>query len=210
MFDHVGFGFSDKPLEVNSNQSILITNLKSKYNNKNEKSKYSFNIFQNYTYSLIDQAENAVSLWEELGIKRAHIVSHDMGDSVLTEVITLKEKNMLDGKLNKDFFRVVEDILFLIILLIDYDIRVQRIINNIEYQFYISMIIRYIVFKEFTLAIFVKQSVTFTNGGMHYAQIGFRLAQRLLMYPSIGSVIQKFRNLLQTFGYVSKERINRY
>ena len=66
-------------------------------------------IFQNYTYSLIDQAENAVSLWMQLGVKRAHIVSHDMGDSVLTEIITLKEKNMLDGKLSKDFFKVKKD-----------------------------------------------------------------------------------------------------
>ena len=66
--------------------------------------------FQNYTYSLIDQAENAVSLWEELGIKRAHIVSHDMGDSVLTEIITLKEKNMLNGKLNQNFFRVRDNV----------------------------------------------------------------------------------------------------
>ena len=42
----------------------------------------------------------------QLGISRAHIVSHDMGDSVLTEIITLKEKNMLEGKFRKDFFKV--------------------------------------------------------------------------------------------------------
>ena len=50
-----------------------------------------------------------MSLWMQLGVKRAHIVSHDMGDSVLTEIITLKEKNMLDGKLSKDFFKVKKD-----------------------------------------------------------------------------------------------------
>ena len=53
------------------------------------------------------------------------------------------------------------------------------------------------------------QSVTFTNGGMHYAQIGFRLSQRLLMYPTIGNVLQKFRNLLEVSGYVSKETIKK-
>ena len=37
VFDHIGFGFSDKPL--------------------------------NYTYSLVDQAEQALALWKHLGIK---------------------------------------------------------------------------------------------------------------------------------------------
>ena len=36
-FDHIGFGFSDKPI--------------------------------NYTYSLIDQAEQAIALWQQLGIR---------------------------------------------------------------------------------------------------------------------------------------------
>ena len=65
------------------------------------------NFFQNYTYSLIDQAENAVLLWKQLGIKRAHLVSHDMGDSVLTEVLALRKKSMLGGQLNPDFFEVI-------------------------------------------------------------------------------------------------------
>merc|ERR1719507_1499322 len=44
---------------------------------------------------------------------------------------------------------------------------------------------------------------------MHYAQIGFRLVQRLLMDPTIGNLIQKFRNLLESSGYVSKETMRR-
>ena len=47
-----------------------------------------------------------MALWKKLGIKRAHLVSHDMGDSILTEVLALKEKNMLTGLLSKDFFAV--------------------------------------------------------------------------------------------------------
>ena len=108
MFDHVGFGFSDKPLEVKTNYLIYNSNqtvIEFQYKQSVEQTNV-FYIFQNYTYSLIDQAENAVSLWMQLGISRAHIVSHDMGDSVLTEIITLKEKNMLEGKLRKDFFKV--------------------------------------------------------------------------------------------------------
>ena len=38
VFDHIGFGFSDKPSS-------------------------------NYTYSLVDQAEQALALWTRLGIK---------------------------------------------------------------------------------------------------------------------------------------------
>jgi len=64
VFDHIGFGFSDKP----SN---------------------------NYTYSLLDQAEQALALWTRLGIKAAHVISHDMGDSVLTEILSRKQRGML-------------------------------------------------------------------------------------------------------------------
>ena len=46
-------------------------------------------------------------LWKQLGIKRAHLVSHDMGDSVLTEVLALRQKSMLGGQLNPDFFEVI-------------------------------------------------------------------------------------------------------
>ena len=48
-----------------------------------------------------------MALWKKLGVKRAHIVSHEMGDSVLTEVIALKEKDMLSGHFEKDFFAVL-------------------------------------------------------------------------------------------------------
>ena len=30
----------------------------------------------------------ALALWTKLGIEKAHVVSHDMGDSVLTEILT--------------------------------------------------------------------------------------------------------------------------
>jgi len=64
VFDHIGFGFSDKPSS-------------------------------NYTYSLLDQAEQALALWTRLGIKAAHVISHDMGDSVLTEILSRKQRGML-------------------------------------------------------------------------------------------------------------------
>merc|ERR1719369_757136 len=98
VFDHLGFGFSDKPVD--------------------------------YTYSLVDHAEQALQLWVELGIESAHIVSHDMGDSVLTEILSRYERGVLPDMFN-NFFK----------------------------------------------------SITFTNGGMRYDMIQFRLSQTLLTSP---------------------------
>ena len=56
--DHLGFGFSDKPLD--------------------------------YSYSLIEQAEIALKLWEKLGLRKVHILAHDYGTSVATEIISRK------------------------------------------------------------------------------------------------------------------------
>ena len=53
--DHLGFGFSDKPIE--------------------------------YSYSLIEQTDIALTLWRQLGIERAVILAHDYGTSVLTEIL---------------------------------------------------------------------------------------------------------------------------
>jgi len=97
-FDHLGFGFSDKPAD--------------------------------YTYSLVDQAEQAIQLWMELGIESAHIVSHDMGDSILTEILARYERGVLPDHFNHFF-----------------------------------------------------KSITFTNGGMVYDLIQFRLSQALLISP---------------------------
>ena len=55
MHDHLGFGFSDKPL--------------------------------NYSYSLIEQTDQALMLWQLLGIKKAIILAHDYGTSIATEIL---------------------------------------------------------------------------------------------------------------------------
>ncbi len=49
----------------------------------------------NYSYSLIEQAEKALLLWVKLGIKRGHIVAHDYGTSVATEIIARYNKNFI-------------------------------------------------------------------------------------------------------------------
>ena len=104
-FDHLGFGFSDKPTD-------------------------------NFVYSMADHAENALDLLRQLGIRRAHVVAHDMGDSVLTEILARRQRGLLPDYFD-DFFK----------------------------------------------------SVTFTNGGMRYDLIQFRLSQRLLQIPYVGEFL---------------------
>lgn len=44
----------------------------------------------NYSYSLIEQAEMAMELWKQLGLKEIHLVSHDYGTTVANEIIVRK------------------------------------------------------------------------------------------------------------------------
>lgn len=47
-----------------------------------------------YSYSLIEQADTALILWRALGVKGGHLLSHDMGTSVATE-IAYRDANQL-------------------------------------------------------------------------------------------------------------------
>jgi len=40
-----------------------------------------------YSYSLIEQADHALMLWQQLGISSAHLLAHDYGTSIATEII---------------------------------------------------------------------------------------------------------------------------
>lgn len=40
-----------------------------------------------YSYSLIDQADVALALWKKLGLQEVHLLAHDYGTSVATEII---------------------------------------------------------------------------------------------------------------------------
>ncbi|MDX1667502.1 MAG: alpha/beta hydrolase [Saprospiraceae bacterium] len=42
---------------------------------------------EDYSYSLIEQADAALLLWKELGIEEAYLLGHDYGTSVATEII---------------------------------------------------------------------------------------------------------------------------
>ncbi len=42
---------------------------------------------KNYSYSLIEQADVAIQLWKQLDLKKIHLLAHDYGTSVATEII---------------------------------------------------------------------------------------------------------------------------
>lgn len=67
--DHLGFGFSDKPLD--------------------------------YSYSLLKQADFALQLWKQLGLKKATLFAHDYGTSVATEIIARHNAGKLDIEIEK-------------------------------------------------------------------------------------------------------------
>ena len=50
-----------------------------------------------YSYSLIEQADFALLLWQKLGIQKAHILAHDYGTSVVTEIIARHNKFKLNN-----------------------------------------------------------------------------------------------------------------
>lgn len=52
---------------------------------------------KHYTYSLFEQADTAFQVWQHFGIKGGHLLSHDMGDSVATEILARSENNILPG-----------------------------------------------------------------------------------------------------------------
>jgi pimeloyl-ACP methyl ester carboxylesterase len=47
-----------------------------------------------YAYSLLEQAEVALGLWRALGIRRGHLVAHDYGTSVATELLARRERGL--------------------------------------------------------------------------------------------------------------------
>ncbi|MEO0469513.1 MAG: alpha/beta hydrolase [Bacteroidota bacterium] len=49
-----------------------------------------------YSYSLFEQADYALLLWEKLGIREAHIFAHDYGTSVATEILARHNYGLLD------------------------------------------------------------------------------------------------------------------
>ncbi|RMH18885.1 MAG: alpha/beta hydrolase [Acidobacteria bacterium] len=48
-----------------------------------------------YSYSLLEQAETAIGLWRQLGIGEGHLLAHDYGTSVATELLARRARGLL-------------------------------------------------------------------------------------------------------------------
>lgn len=53
------------------------------------------------TYSLIDQADIALQLWQKLGLKSVTLLAHDYGTSIAKEILARKNHNLIPIKINK-------------------------------------------------------------------------------------------------------------
>jgi len=64
LFDFIGFGFSDKPVE-------------------------------NFEYSIFKHADTALEVWKQLNVKGGHLLSHDMGVTVASELVHRHNQQLL-------------------------------------------------------------------------------------------------------------------
>ena len=48
-----------------------------------------------FAYSLIEQADSVFCVWKHFGIKGGHVLSHDMGDSIATEIVARYENGIM-------------------------------------------------------------------------------------------------------------------
>ncbi|PAA94703.1 hypothetical protein BOX15_Mlig017591g2, partial [Macrostomum lignano] len=61
----------------------------------------------NYSYSIQDHADVTLAVWKALGVRRCHAVAHDMGDSVLAELLTRHSRGLLPDRFQHGFFQSV-------------------------------------------------------------------------------------------------------
>lgn len=57
----------------------------------------------NYTYSLFEQADTACQVWNQLGLTGGHLLAHDMGDSVATELLARVENELMPAWFSDGF-----------------------------------------------------------------------------------------------------------
>jgi len=58
---------------------------------------------ENYSYSLFEQADVALQVWRQLGVSGGHLLSHDMGDSVATELAARYVSGVMPGWFSAGF-----------------------------------------------------------------------------------------------------------
>ncbi|MEL6866939.1 MAG: alpha/beta hydrolase [Bacteroidota bacterium] len=58
---------------------------------------------EGYSYSLLEQADVALEVWKHFGVRGGHLLAHDMGDSVLTELVAREVEQSLPNWLTAGF-----------------------------------------------------------------------------------------------------------
>lgn len=58
---------------------------------------------KDFAYTLIEQADLTLQIWNHLGIKGGHLLAHDMGDSVATELVTRHVSEILPAWFSDGF-----------------------------------------------------------------------------------------------------------
>lgn len=58
---------------------------------------------RDYGYSLFEQADAALAVWQHLGVRGGHLLGHDMGDSVATELVARHVNGTLPGGFSEGF-----------------------------------------------------------------------------------------------------------
>ncbi len=56
---------------------------------------------EGYSYSLFEQADTAFEVWKYFGVKGGHIIAHDMGNSVTTEILARHEHDLMPAWFSK-------------------------------------------------------------------------------------------------------------
>ncbi|MEZ4313095.1 MAG: alpha/beta hydrolase [Polyangiaceae bacterium] len=54
---------------------------------------------EDYSYSLLEQADVALMVWQKLGVTGAHLLAHDYGTSIATELCARRERGLLPVQL---------------------------------------------------------------------------------------------------------------
>lgn len=62
---------------------------------------------KNFTYSIFEHADVATKLWTNLGVKNAILVAHDMGDSIVGEILSRRSRGLLISPLSSEIKGVV-------------------------------------------------------------------------------------------------------
>jgi pimeloyl-ACP methyl ester carboxylesterase len=61
---------------------------------------------ESHTYSIFEQADLVLEVWRQLSVTGGHVLGHDMGDSVVTELLARSARGLLPGWLSGGFASV--------------------------------------------------------------------------------------------------------